>query len=91
MTRYDGPARLGNEMTATLGIDDIDAYAWTANIEAGIGNDQFAPGPVRVVLTGGDHAGKAADADLGFGPHGEIVLFGAEPFVVSNRADGRGV
>jgi hypothetical protein len=80
MTRYDGPAQLGDEMSAILGIDDIDAYGWTANFEAGVGTDHFAPGPVRVLLTGSEHAGKEANAELGFGPHGEIVLVGSEPF-----------
>lgn len=80
MTRYDGPARLGDEMTATLGIDDIDGYGWTGSIETGVGNDRFAPGPVRVVLTDGEHAGRSADADLEFGPHGELVLVGGKPF-----------
>ena len=53
MTKYVGIADLGDEMTATVGIDDIDAYGWQGNFESGDGHHTLAVGPVRVVLRDG--------------------------------------
>ncbi len=83
MTKYVGIADLGDEMTATVGIDDIDAYGWQGNFESGDGHHALAVGPVRVVLRDGAHAGKWADATLGLDASGDLHFSGEHPF----RAD----
>jgi len=81
-TAYHGTAELGDEMTATVSIDDIDAYAWTGNIQKGEGHEPLAAGVVRVTLVDGEHAGKSADAELGYDAFGEIHFSGAHPFTL---------
>jgi hypothetical protein len=83
MTRYVGTAELGDEMTATVSIDDIDGYSWRGNIQAGEGHHALEIGAVRVVLRDGEHAGKWADAQLGLDTSGDLHFFGEHPF----RAD----
>jgi hypothetical protein len=80
MTKYVGIADLGDELTATVGIDDIDGYGWQGNIHSGEGHHALEVGPVRVVLRDGDHAGKWADARLGLDAAGELHFSGEHPF-----------
>ena len=65
MTKYVGIADFGDEMTATVSIDDIDGYSWRGNIQSGEGHHALEIGAVRVVLRDGEQAGKWADAELG--------------------------
>ncbi len=82
MTTYLGIADLGDEMTATVGIDDIDGYGWQGNIRSGEGHHAVEVGPVRVVLRDGEHAGKWADAQLGLDASGDLHFSGEHPFTL---------
>jgi hypothetical protein len=83
MTAYHGTAELGDEMTATVSIDDIDSYAWTGNIQKGEGHRALEAGVVVVTLRDGEHAGKTAEAELGYDAFGEIHFTGAHPFTAA--------
>ena len=82
MTKYAGIADLGDEITATVGIDDIDGYGWRGNIQSGEGHHALEVGPLRVVLRDGEHAGKWADAQLGYDAFGELHFSGEHPFKI---------
>jgi hypothetical protein len=87
MTKYVGVADFGDEMTATVSIDDIDGYSWRGNIRSGEGHHALEIGAVRVVLCDGEHAGKWADAELGFDAYGDLYFFGEHPFKIADASD----
>ena len=84
MTKYVGIADLGDEMTATVSIDDIDGYSWRGNIQSGEGHHRSRSAPSASCCATVNTRGSRPTHSFGLDASGDLHFFGEHPFQVDD-------